>query len=169
MEFEYAWAMPNKNTFEIGPIKKLISEEFHGKKVNSIDPFARNSNFAKFTNDLNENTSSQCHIDALVYLKRIRSNFIDEAYYDPIYTPRQMKECYEELNVPLTFENTSSKSWTLWKKELARIIKPGGKILSCGYTGYGLGKNLGFETTHVLVVVHGGVHNATICTIEVKK
>jgi hypothetical protein len=62
------WAMPNKNTFSIPPIRKLI-ERHLAKKVKKadsvwIDPFARDSVFnvqMTHTNDLNKtcNNTSQ--------------------------------------------------------------------------------------------------------------
>ena len=41
IRFERIWAMPNKNTFDILPIKNLISEEVNLDKF-WIDPFAKN-------------------------------------------------------------------------------------------------------------------------------
>ena len=32
-----------------------------------------------------------------------------------------------------------------------------------------IGKKYGFEITRILVVAHGGRHNDTICTVEVKQ
>ena len=43
--------MPNKNTFDIKPIKELI-ERYNYKNVVSIDPFANKNKIASITNDL---------------------------------------------------------------------------------------------------------------------
>jgi len=45
------WAMPNKNTFDIKPIKELI-ERYHNRELVSIDPFANKNKIASITNDL---------------------------------------------------------------------------------------------------------------------
>lgn len=45
------WQMPNKNTFEIKPIKSLIDKYSFGKIV---DPFANNNKIANVTNDLEQ-------------------------------------------------------------------------------------------------------------------
>jgi len=167
LRIEYAWAMPNKNTFDILPIKNLINEEmsYIGE---TIDPFAKDCKVAKYTNDINPKAKADYHMDALKFLNTFQDNSLGGGYYDPVYTPRQLKECYDSIGQSLTWLDTSAKTWRLWKEAIARVIKPGGKVLSCGYTGYGLGNKLGFQLIRVLVVVHGGVHNATICTVEVK-
>ena len=48
MKIERIWAMPNKNTFSIKPIKKLIEEE----KTQGfwIDPYANTNKIADITN-----------------------------------------------------------------------------------------------------------------------
>ena len=51
IKFERIWAMPNKNTFEILPIKKLILEEVDLSKY-WIDPFANRNKVATVTNTM---------------------------------------------------------------------------------------------------------------------
>ena len=67
MNITREWAMPNKNTFDIIPIKKLLSVE-----VTSgiwIDPFANRNKIATITNDLNPDFDTNFHMDALDFLK----------------------------------------------------------------------------------------------------
>jgi hypothetical protein len=45
------WAMPNKNTFDIQPIRLFVEKYLNESKV-SVDPFAQNSQLATYTNDL---------------------------------------------------------------------------------------------------------------------
>jgi hypothetical protein len=49
--FTRIWEMPNKNTFDIKCIKKLIYKYFKDE-YQSIDPFANKNRIAKITNDL---------------------------------------------------------------------------------------------------------------------
>ena len=58
--------------------------------------------------------------------------------------------------------------WSKCKDEIARIMKPGGKVVSFGWNSNGIGKKRGFEITRILLVAHGSQHNDTICTVEVK-
>jgi len=70
-----AWAMPNKNTFSIKPIRDLILK-YTQKPVFWIDPFAGHGEMKKHcvsTNDLNEDCETDNHMEALEYLKTFES------------------------------------------------------------------------------------------------
>jgi len=54
------------------------------------------------------------------------------------------------------------------KKEIARIIKNDGIVISFAWNSNGIGKTKGFEIIEILMVSHGGNHNDTICTVERK-
>ena len=54
------------------------------------------------------------------------------------------------------------------KKEIGRITKIDGIVVSCGWNSGGIGKKYGFEMLEVLLVPHGGQHNDTIVTVEKK-
>ena len=60
------WAMPNKNTFEIKPIRKFIDEEMCEGLW--IDPYANRNRIANITNDLNEEYDTDYHLDALEFV-----------------------------------------------------------------------------------------------------
>jgi len=79
-----------------------------------------------------------------------------------------MSECYKSFGMEVTSETTRSNWWTKHKKEITRILKPNGKVISFGWNSGGIGKTNGFEITYILLVPHGGKHNDTICTVEVK-
>ena len=55
------------------------------------------------------------------------------------------------------------------KKEIARITKPNGIVISFGWNTNGIGKTKGFEIIEIMTVAHGGQHNDTICTVEIKR
>ena len=54
------------------------------------------------------------------------------------------------------------------KDEMAKLIQPGGKVITFAYNTSGMGKSRGFELTRILLVCHGAEHNDTICTVERK-
>lgn len=58
--------MPNKNTFTIKPIKRIIEKYAYGI---IIDPFANNSRIAAITNDLDPYYDTNYHMDAFDFLK----------------------------------------------------------------------------------------------------
>lgn len=88
--------------------------------------------------------------------------------YDPPYSPRQIKECYDDIGKSLTSRDTSAAFWEDQKKEIARIVQDGGYAISFGWNSEGIGKKYGFEIVEILLVAHGGCHNDTICTVERK-
>ncbi len=166
MKIERIWAMPNKNTFEIKPIKKLLEEEMTDGLW--IDPFANKNKLATITNDLNPDFDTDYHLDALDFLRLFDSNSVDGVLYDPPFSPRQVSECYKNFGYNVTWDTTKASFWSNHKKEIARILKLGGKVISFGWNSGGIGKELGFEITRILLVPHGGWHNDTICTVEIK-
>ena len=67
-----------------------------------------------------------------------------------------------------SLHDTKSSVWSNWKKEIARVLKKGGIVLSFGWNTVGIGKTRGFELQEVLMVCHGSMHNDTLCLKEVK-
>lgn len=166
IKIERQWGMPNKNTFDVIPIKKLLSEEVTGGKW--IDPFANKNKIATITNDLNPEYDTDYHMDALDFLKMFEDNSVDGVLYDPPYSPRQVAECYHNFGYETNWNTTQSSFWSNHKKEISRIVKDGGKVITFGWNSGGIGIKYGFEVTHILMVPHGGWHNDTICTVEIK-
>lgn len=167
MRIERVWAMPNKNTFEIKPIHEMIESEISGGGL-WIDPFANKSKFATITNDLNEEFDTDYHLDALDFLKMFETNSVDGVLYDPPFSSRQVAECYHKVGFNVTSETTRGSFWGAQKKEISRIVKIGGKVISFGWNSGGIGNKYGFEIQRILLVPHGGAHNDTICTVEIK-
>ena len=168
MEINRKWAMPNSNTFSIPPIKDLVMRYISQGGEIIVDPFANNCKFGTITNDLNPKFDTTYNLDALDFLKLIDSNSADVVLYDPPYSLRQVKECYEGVGVTVTQEHTKASWRAKHLDEIARILKPGGFCLSFGWNTNGVGKKRGFEIVEILVVAHGGSKNDTLCTVEVK-
>ena len=166
IDIQRQWAMPNKNTFDIKPIKELIQSEL----TNGIwiDPFANQNKLATITNDLNPDFDTDYHMDALDFLKTFQNESVDGVLYDPPYSSRQVAECYHGFGMNVTSETTRASFWGNQKNEISRIVKPCGKVITFGWNSGGIGRKYGFEITRILLVSHGGWHNDTICTVEVK-
>jgi len=148
MEITRKWAMPNKRTFQIKPIKELIYEVRREHSIHVfIDPFPYPYNR-----------------DALEYLSDMGNKSVKGVLFDPPYSPRQLKECYDSRGETLT--DTKSSVWAKWKDEIARVIEAGGICISFGWNTNGLGKKRGFDIIEILLVAHGGHHNDTIITVE---
>ena len=161
-----SWAMPNHNTFLIKPIREFVQKHIMNIEGDIIDPFANGSRLANITNDLNPKFDTNYNIDALDFLKMFDDNSIDCVIFDPPYSPRQLKECYDGIGQSL--HDTKISVWSNWKIEIARVLKKGGTVLSFGWNTVGIGKTRGFELQEVLIVCHGSMHNDTLCLKEVK-
>lgn len=175
-----AWAMPNSKTFSIKPIKEIIEKYSDDLKNNVenplvVDPFANDnsvidkSSFNLITNDLDAQYNTTYNMDALDFLKILPENSANIVLYDPPYSPRQVSEVYKNLGKSVNMQTTQSSYWSKQKKEIARITKKGGYVMTFGWNSGGIGKSNGFEIVEILMVAHGGWHNDTIVTIEKKK
>ena len=173
LEINRIWAMPNKNTFKIKPIRELIErriKEVKDKNPNAIiiDPFANQSKLADITNDLDNQYDTDYHMDALDFLKMFNDKSVDMVLYDPPFSPRQVAECYKKLGKTVNMQTTQSSYWSRHKKEISRIVKKNGIVITCGWNSGGIGKTNGFEIVEILLVSHGGWHNDTIVTVDKK-
>lgn len=160
-------AQPNKWTFTIKPIKKLLTDEMNGGLW--CDPFAGQNSPAQVRNDLNPEAPAEFHMDALEFLKAQPSGHYDGVLYDPPYSFRQASECYKSFGKEQqTATVTNMRYWAQCKDEITRITKMGGKVMCFGWNSGGMGMERGFEMTRFLAVPHGGSRNDTICTVEIK-
>lgn len=161
------WAMPSSKTFSIKPIGELV-ERYTRQGGIIVDPFANDCKIGTITNDLNPKFDTTYHLDALDFLKRLEDESADVFLYDPPYSPRQVKECYEGVGMTVTAEHTKASWRAKHLDEIARVLKPNGICLSFGWNTNGVGKKRGFEIIEILVVAHGGSKNDTLCTVERK-
>lgn len=169
MQINREWAMPNKNTFMIKPIKELVNK-YKSITGNSliIDPFANSSKIADVTNDLDIQYDTTYHMDALEFLKIFEDNSVGLVLYDPPYSPRQVAESYKELGQSVNMQTTQGSYWANQKAEIGRIVKKGGYVLTCSWNSGGIGRKYGFEIQEILLVTHGGWHNDTIIVVDKK-
>ncbi len=159
--YNRVWAMPNKHTFKIKPIKELV-DRYVGDGVRWIDPFAGYNSPCAITNDINPDAPTIYHEEAVDFLKRFDS--CKGIIYDPPYSVRQISECYKKYGLKVTQETTQAKWYKNVKDEIARIYPE--YIISCGWNSGGVGKTNGYNIIEILLVPHGGIHNDTIVTVE---
>jgi len=166
MNINRIWAMPNKLTFTIKPIKMLVEKYVNGVV---IDPFANVSKYGTITNDLNPEFDTNYHLDALTFLKMIESNSADVVLYDPPYSITQAAQCYNDYGKDKLEQSVANMGyWAKCKNEVARILKTDGICVICGWSSNGVGLKRGFEMIEILLVPHGGSKNDTIITVEKK-
>jgi len=160
------WAMPSKNTFDIDPIRKMVTK-YLAKSTTSVDPFARDKRWATHTNDLNPRTKAEYHLLALDFLQLMINKKIktDLVLFDPPYSLRQIKECYNNVGLTITGREAG---WKTEKDLMDRILIPDSIVLSFGWNSIGMGKKRHYEILEILLVCHGRAHNDTICMAERK-
>lgn len=81
---------------------------------------------------------------------------------------RQVAECYKSLNKTITMSDTNSGYFVKFKEQIARILKPNGIVITCGWNTNGIGKKYDMELIEVLDIAHGGAHYDTLVTVEQK-
>lgn len=162
--------MPHKNTFDIKPIRSFVKHYLQHAEV-SVDPFARNKRLATYTNDLNAETTAEYHLAAfdflyLLYQRGIKADLI---LFDPPYSLRQVKECYQHIGKEFFQEDSQNViRWSKEKNLCAKLLTDKGVFIHFGWHSNGLGKKYGFAIEELLLVAHGGCHNDTICIVERK-
>lgn len=165
MEIRREWAMPNKNTFDIKPIREFI--ERHARGV-ILDPFANRNRLATITNDINPEYGTDFCMDALDFLRSRPKNSADTVLFDPPFSQRQIAESYKSVGMAVNMETTQSSYWKNLKEQIARIVKEGGGAITCAWNSGGIGEKYGFRIEEILLVPHGGWHNDTIVVYERK-
>lgn len=162
------WAMPSRWTFTIKPIAELLARLIPPGGDGWIDPFAGEHSPAAATNDLNPDRPTNHHLQAVEFLRLFPDGSVPGVLFDPPYSPRQVKEVYAQIGLPLSQVDTQSKFWSQCKDEIQRITQPGATVISFGWNSSGMGKRRGFELVELLLVPHGWMHNDTIVTVERK-
>lgn len=168
IQIERLWAMPSKNTFDIPPIHKFVMKYLSQSKL-SIDPFARDKEWATYTNDLDPRTKARYHVDALDFLMMLHAKGTrpDLCLFDPPYSPRQIKECYNGIGLEMGWKDAHrTHAWSKEKNIIRDMIAEKGIVLCFDWNSMGMGKKKGFEIIEILLICHGAGHNDTICMAE---
>jgi hypothetical protein len=162
------WAMPTSDTTKCLPIGELVSKYAIGTV---IDPFARNSRYAKeYTNDLNPETDAKYHMDAKDFLDMLVTQGIqaDCVIFDPPFSPRQIKECYDGIGKKMEQMDAFRTHWKPERDAINKLLKLNGVVLSFGWNTVGMGHGRGYRAEEILIVCHGPGHNDTLVLVERK-
>lgn len=172
MQIDRVWAMPNKATFTVKPIKELLTQALEIKPEGLVvDPYVRDSAFKSIcdaTNDLNPKFSATKNMEAGAFIGELPDNSIAFLFFDPPYSPRQVREAYNGVGKKVVEADTQSSFYARVKNIASAKLVPGAIVCSFGWNSNGFGKSRGFELLRVLLVAHGAHIHDTICTIERK-
>lgn len=159
--------MPTADTTSCKPIREFVQKYLHGV---SVDPFARNSTLATYTNDLNRETKAQYHMDAADFLTMLIEKDVqaDCIIFDPPFSPRQIKECYDSIGKKMEQMDAFRTHWKPERDAINKLLKFDGIVLSFGWNTIGMGIKRGYTPEELLVVCHGPGHNDTLVFAERK-
>ena len=165
--FPRTWAMPNGDTFTVPIIGRFVQMYLQRSEI-SVDPFARNKRWATHTNALNTKTEAEHHMDSIAFLEMLVGQGVhaDLVIFDPPYSPRQIKECYNSVGIKMGALDALRTNWMRERNLIARMQRPGDVVLSFGWNSIGMGKKRRYEIVEGMIVCHGGGHNDTICMAE---
>jgi hypothetical protein len=164
MIFSRMWAMPNKHTFDVPPIKQFVHKYLRNSKV-SVDPFCGLKRLCTYNN----NDLAHDGVDAEEFLKLLRdtSAKCDLCLFDPPYSPRQISECYKSVGMEVGMKDTQSALlYQRVRDAVVPVLSRDAIVLSFGWNTVGMGKRHGFEQIEIMLCCHGGAHNDTICLAE---
>jgi len=160
MNIERIWEMPNRYTFKMRAVDRLLRQEMSGTW---IDPFSGLFSPAQIRNDADEALPADSHVDGLEFLRTLPAKNFDGVLFDPPYSCEQALRKYKPRQ-----NGTAGRAeyWAKCKDEIARIVRPGGKAICFGWDSTGIGKKRGFRLERILLLCHGACHNDTIITVE---
>ena len=92
----------------------------------------------------------------------------DLVIFDPPYSPRQIKECYDGIGKKMRQMDAFRTHWKPERDVINELLVPGGYVLSLGWNSIGMGKKRDYTIKELLLVCHGPGHNDTICMAELK-
>ena len=144
-------------------INRIMNDVMYDTNGNAliVDPFARES-FTRnipncITNDLNTEFDTDYNLEFKDFAQTLQNRFVSCAYppldlilFDPPYSLRQLKDCYDGIGKDLNLWQTQNM-WKVGKDILASMMAPGSYAISLGWTTSGFGKSRGFEKTEVHV------------------
>lgn len=163
-------------------IRKLLDRVIRIATINNnyqeiklCDPFARNSFTTKMsnaiTNDLNDIMPTTYHKEFKDFAQLMleQEQEFDVIFFDPPYSLRQLKENYDGIGKDLELWQTHNM-WGVGKDALSKCVKPGGYVVSLGWTTAGFGKKRGFDKkeVHVFEQVAREDRYSLLLTIERK-
>jgi len=158
MMYVRVWSMPNASTFKMKPVRELIAR-FIGSGIGWADPFCGVEKMVQYTNDIDPESPADDHEDARDWMERFASGTLSGVLLDPPYSHHQAVEMYK---------GRRCNSLTPVYDHAARALMVGGICISFGWSSNGLGMKRGFKIREGMLIAHGGHHNDTIITVEVK-
>tara|TARA_R100001463_G_scaffold106967_1_gene161557 strand:+ start:368 stop:901 length:534 start_codon:yes stop_codon:yes gene_type:complete len=163
---EQLGSFADKETHKWEPYKKAFYKaRYHmsldGRKCVSVDPFARNCTWATYRNDINPETSATYNMDAIDFLKHIKSEIgeVDLFLFDPPFSQRQASDKYGSISNVYTKPGYVKECFDL----MISMLRPRGRIIKLGYNSTRHNEIL--DLIELTIMNFGGNRNDVIMTI----
>jgi hypothetical protein len=158
MKIQYRWSMPDKQTFNMKPVREFILKEIV-KHNQILIPFAGWTRF-RFKPQI-----KITYIDIKPDLPKpyflgdcidIMKNLIKQGKKYSLILSDPPFSMYQAVH---TYNNKKMQDITHIRNLYNQLLLVGGIIISCGYNTTGMSTKRGFEKTELLIVNCGGSHN----------
>ena len=167
MKISRVWAMPNKSTFAVPPLRAIIARYQRDDAV-WADPFAGEFSPAQITNDLNPLRKADYHLEAAEFLAELERTgiMLDGALFDPPYSLTQVSRSYADIGLKFKGRENPTGGFPKVRDAISRLVRPSGYVISYGWNTAGMGLKRGFTQVEILICSHGGNRNDTLVTVE---
>jgi len=158
--------MPNKWTFQIPVIDHLI-RRYAKDGIGWADPFAGQSKFAQYRNDLDTSNNQPFQCEAITFMDGLSIPLLG-ALFDPPYSLTQVSRSYKDMGLQYHNGDNPTGGYPKVRDKISRLVTVDGYVISFGWNTVGMGKNRGFDIVEIMIISHGGNRNDTLCTVEQK-
>lgn len=169
MKTSRVWAMPNKWTFKVKPLRTVIDRYMLSGQL-WADPFSGYNSPAELTNDLNPDAPALYHLEAECFLTLLLDELgeasLDGVIFDPPYSLYQVSRSYQDMGLKFKGKENPTGGFPKVRDLISKLVKHGGYVVSYGWNSAGMGITRGFEPVEYLLCAHGGNRNDTIVTVE---
>lgn len=134
MELEFYTVNPNKWTFESDKIRHWCEKHLRGRVLNACcGPTKLHHEEEIVRNDIDEDIGTDYHVDATELSSHFGREF-DTVVFDPPFSAHQ---------ATVTYNGTTTGYDTAMKREIHRVLRPGGRLVQFGYSTTGMPRKLG--------------------------
>ena len=150
MIVHYFFPMPAAYTFDMPKVRRWMERRMIGKVLNVF--CGKNKLPGAVNCDIDPDMKPDVECDALEIGTWFNPMQFDTAIIDPPYS-------FHQSNI--NYNGHQCHQITAVRDQLVKIVKT--RLI---WFGWSIPATPGFEKKEILLVGHGGSHNATICTIE---
>lgn len=149
---------PSKWTFQPHAVRKYVEGWLDGRVLNLFAGHTELRHDGEIVrNDLDEDKPADYHFDAVDADLYLDEDSFDTVVLDPPWNSRKSREKYR---------GEYQGHFTAVKDTVAKLVKPGGHVLTVGYDTLGLGKQRGFKPRAVASLCYGGDINDALILVE---